>query len=395
MSKEEKLLILQMVAEGKITPEQGVELLKAVSSTTVHKEPVAGSTQEFSASFGETFGKSVEERVKKTVEEGVKKAENVAKRAVEHAQCLSESVEKRLEDLGEKTGESIGQSAENLVTLVTRLFSGGFSSGPQFELREELRGEFTEEGEIDVSLHTANGRITVETWDNPGYLLEVVKKVRATDEDQAKKLLKDVFEFEQDGLCLKAKSKDVSAKTLGGRNVSVGFNLKIPVSRKASLNLGSSNGRISIENVAGTKCIVNTANGRIEARRCNFEEVSLDTANGRIEYKGKASNLRANTANGRIEARLSGVGTWNFSTANGRIEIEIEKEENAGYEVDVSTVMGKLDVSGMDDAIILVDETKRKIGSKRYKACTKGYQDSALKASLKASSAMGRVTVSF
>ena len=36
MSKEEKMLVLQMVADGQITPEQGVELLNALEPGKAH-----------------------------------------------------------------------------------------------------------------------------------------------------------------------------------------------------------------------------------------------------------------------------------------------------------------------------------------------------------------------
>ncbi|QUL97963.1 MAG: DUF4097 family beta strand repeat protein [Candidatus Fermentithermobacillus carboniphilus] len=371
MSKEEKLLILQMVADGKITPEQGVELLKVVGGPGTREVPA-------------------EPTVKPP-------APYAPKGAIppKQAESYADSMSKHFEDLGQRVGETVSESAEGLRKLISSFFGGGglFAGGPEFELHDEIKGEIPAEGDLDISLRTINGRITVETWDQPGFLLDVKKKISARNEDEAKELLKDVYEFSQDGVSLRARAKESSGNFMG-RNASVSFTLTIPRARQASLNLDSANGRITVEGVSGKRCVADTANGRIEVTGCHFGDAILDTANGRIEFDGSASNLKADTANGRIEACLRGAGTWKLGTANGRIEVEIEREEGTGYEIDISSVMGRLEVTGMDDAEVLIDETRQKFGSRRYKARTKGFEESPVKASLKASSSMGRVTVS-
>jgi len=77
------------------------------------------------------------------------------------------------------------------------MFAGGFSGGSRFEFKEEIKGEFPEDGELEVSLRTSNGRIMVESWDEPGYLLTVTKQVRAQDEDEAKQALENCYDFRQ------------------------------------------------------------------------------------------------------------------------------------------------------------------------------------------------------
>jgi len=390
MSKEEKMMILEMVAQGKITPEQGVELLKAVSSGG-QDAPGAGPK---APGLTQSIRETVDQHVREAIDESIGKAREAASKAAERAQEISDSLARKVEETAQKTGTVVGGTG-NLAKMIFRVFSGGFpGQGPQYEFHEEVRGELPSDGEIDVSLRTTNGRITVEAWDEPGYLLDVTKKVNATDEEEARKLLENVFDFSQEGLILRATSREGRQDTWG-RNLSVGFNLKLPKGRSASLNLDSANGRITVDGISGARCVADTANGRIEVSRAEFKSAKLDTANGRIEFEGSASDLKMDTANGRIEAKLKGAGTWKCDTANGKIDVEIAREEGVGYEVDISSSMGRLDVSGMGDVEVLVDETKQRIGSKRYKARTKDFENATRKASLKASSAMGRVTVSF
>lgn len=421
MSKEEKMLILQMVAEGKITPEQGAELLRAVvegkpeaSAPKPVLVPATPATPAAPAAplaprspgqeIRESIRKSIDSNVRSSIEENIQRAtrqaEIAAERAASQAEAWADKVAKHAEEFagrasreGENLGKVLGESGENLGKVIARLFSGGFGvGGPQFEFHEEVRGELPVDGEIQVALTTSNGRITVDTWDDKGFRLDIRKTAHAATEAEAKELVKDGFEFSQDGLNLTARSKEIGSLLSSG--YSVGFTLTLPRDRKASLRLSSSNGRLTAERVTGTRLRASTANGRIVAEGCAFAETEMDTANGRIELTGKPGNLRATTANGRIEGQIEGAGTWKMESANGRIEVNVKKEPGVAYEVDASTVAGRIEVTGLEDSEVLIDETRQKFGSRHYKARSKGFSDAAAKASLVASTTSGRVTVS-
>lgn len=389
MSKDEKLMILQMVSDGKITPEEGAELLRALGGATQTKaEPVVRKPD----------GVVVRTTVEQSVERAIRAAEKAAREATKHVEGLTEGLTEGLAETvakeaareGARIGQVTGEAAGNLGRLISRMFAGGYSGAPRFELKEEVKGEFTGEGEVQVSLSTGNGHIAVDTWDETGYRLVVVKKVNAPNEGEAREISKDVYDFFQEGLVLKATARD-GQRWL--RQLSVHFQLTLPRDRKAALLVDTSNGRVNVSGVSGSRMRADSANGRIEVERGDFDSADLDTANGRIEYRGRASDLRADTANGRIEVDLEGAGTWNLDTANGRIEAKIRREPGVAYSVDLSTVMGKMDVSGMEDAKVLVDDSKQKF-AKRYKAETRDFAEAPAKGLLKASTAMGRVTVS-
>ncbi|MGE5579894.1 MAG: SHOCT-like domain-containing protein [Bacillota bacterium] len=424
MSKEEKMMILQMVSDGKITPEQGAELLRAIGESKPEAPPApkaapgpvpapAPSSPKLTVTSkeGPKTAEEISQSIQKTVEAATRRAEEFAQKAASsaeewaskfsrHAEEIAQRASSEGENIGKVLGESganlgkvLGESGENIGKMIARIFSGGFSGGPEHEFHEEVRGELPPEGEIQVNLSTTNGRITVDTWDEKGFRLDVRKRVNAASEEEAKEATKDGFEFTADGLSLTGRTKETGMNLL--RNYSIGFTLTLPRDRKATLNLASSNGRITVGGVSGTRLHASTSNGRVEAEGCNFESTELGSANGRIEFEGHPGNLVAGTANGRITARISGLGDWKLNSANGRIEVEVKKEPGAAYAVEASTVMGKIDVSGWENAEVLVDETRQKMGARRYHAQTIGFGDAARKASLRASTTMGRVTVTF
>jgi DUF4097 and DUF4098 domain-containing protein YvlB/vacuolar-type H+-ATPase subunit H len=408
VSKEEKMMILQMVAEGKVTPEQGAELLRAVGEGkpgTPAVPPVPPvplrPPSELKESIRKSIDSSIHGNMQRTIERAARQAEGAAERAASHAEEWADRIAKRAEEFaeqaskeGENLGKILGEGGENIGKIIAKLFTGGsFPGGPQFEFHEEVKGEIPAEGEVQVSLSTSNGRVTVDTWDEKGFRLDVRKTANAPTEEEAKEIVKDGFEFGQDGLNISARSKE--SPNIMRNGYSIGFTLTLPRDRKASLRLSSSNGRITVGGVSGTKLHATTANGRVEAEDCEFQDSQIESANGRIGFRGHPGDLKASTANGRIGARLRGTGSWKLDSANGRIDVEVQKEPGAAYEVDLSTVMGRLDVSEFEDAEVLINDTRHKFGARRYKARTRGFSDAASKASISASTTVGRVTVTF
>ena len=351
MSKEEKMLILQMVADGQITPEQGVELLQAL-------EP--GKARGPSGQFD---GVDIGGVVRRRVEEAAVRGEDVA--------------------------ESV---ASNIGRMISQIFAGGYMGGSEFKFTEEIRGMFPEEGELQVHLSTSNGRIAVETWDEPGYLLTITKGIRGRDEDEARQALENCYEFRQEGLTLEASTSDRAGR--GMRGLSVAFALKVPASRKTSVNLSSANGRITKDGVTANTCTLSTANCRKVVTRCEFDKARLSTANGRVEYDGRAGDLDASTANGAINAEMKGAGDWQFSSGNGRIEINVSKDANAAYEVDLCARSSGITVEGMDDAEV-VEDVVRGRRRRRYRARSRGFESAGVKGRIRATTGNGKLRVWF
>lgn len=389
MSREEKAMILQMVADGKITPEQGAELLRAVSGVPEAPKNVRVEPSRAAREFAES--------IRSGLQDTLESARVAAQGAAANADDIADSVAKKMEGVGEaaqlegeRIGRVLGESGANIGKLIAGMFAGSSYGGHQQELHEILKGELPADGVLDISLSTTNGHIIVQSADQPNFSLDVRKRANASTEEDAKAMFHGKYEFTHDGNVLRATSRDLGN---GYRSLSIGFTLTIPKGRKAIVRVNSANGRLTLEDLTGPELVASTSNGRVVADGCDFERTDLTTANGRIEFEGKSEELKASTSNGRIQARLYGDGNWSLDTANGRIEAEIDRVSGAGYEVDASTTMGRVEVRGFDRQEILVDESRQRHGS-RFVGRTKGFDEAHAKASLKATSARGRVVVS-
>ncbi len=358
MSKEEKMLILQMVSEGKITPEQGNDLLRAVS-------PVPGTSAQPSTG---------------------QKAADIWPES-QSGELIAKAPGKGYPTQDQVTPDYVSGLGNMLAKVLGGAFGAGGSAGRV--IRKEYKGEFPQGGALDVTIAASNGAVKVQTWDQPGFCLEAVAKLRIGAEIDADEYLKDSFSFVHDGCVISAKTE--TSSDFGYRSSSLGFTLTIPKDREVTLRLSSSNGRIVVENAHGNGLRAQTANGRICASGCEFQTSELDTANGRIEYDGEAQKLKATTSNGRIEVNLQGVGEWLLKSANGRIEANIKRAKDAGYEVDASSLVGAMDITGFDQ--VLIDESNRRSGLKRYKARTAGSGENAGTGVLNISNVAGRISV--
>lgn len=382
MSREEKLLILQMVAEGKITPEQGVELLKAIGSGADSPKAPALPVP--------------------PIEVKIPRAEKVVKIRSGDAEIPSESdietyVEGRVKSAVERAEQAAGSAdrlastVENIVEgIVKRMFGGG--DGYSFE--EERVGDLPDNEEIKVRISTSNGRIVLGTWSGQGYRLVAKKTVRASNEEEARELARNSFDLKLAGNVLEVTAKE-KAVPLGLTRLTVSFELYLPESRKYDLQLDSANGRVVVNGIKGSSLSAHTANGRIEANGAEFGKAVLRSANGRIGLEGSFGELDAETANGRIEAALDGVGNWRFTSTNGRIEVKVSRLSDSGYDVDLSAANGRIEVSGITDVDVLLDETRKSYGTRRYKCRTKGFESMGKQSYLKASSSNGKIAVFF
>lgn len=390
VSKEEKMFIVEMVRDGKITSEQAVQLLNALERSPEQLEIPSDEVR---------------------LEEDL--------------------VEEKVEQKVQKMGETIEAIAEDLATKTENVFFRGLRRRPKFIYADEFCGQFPEHGEIEVTLYSMDGAIEVKTWEKDHYRLEVIKKVNTVSEEEAQKILEGCVEFKQEGLSLAATAK--SRGTLRSRNITVDFILTLPTSRKARLDLRSGDGSVAIHGVSGSLCKAATGDGSLGVGNSDFGILEIGTGDGSIVLQGiSADECRARTGDGSIKVfeskvkmldantgdgsivieRLSGdvtaktmdgsinadfigTGNWLLKTKDGSIAVRIHGLKTDLYEVDLSTRDGRIDVEGMEDADIILDQRGAAHVVRRYKAVSRGFAQADSRGSLKAGTGSGSVAVRF
>ena len=125
--------------------------------------------------------------------------------------------------------------------------------------------------------------------------------------------------------------------------------IKIPKNIVLDIDLRTSNGYISLDNLDFNKTNIKTSNGKIILRDITFNNTILKTSNGEINLNniiGKEINLA--TSNGRINLNYVDVIRINANTSNGKIAIDKLKSDDIKLSTSNGSVSGSIIGDEMD-----------------------------------------------
>ncbi|MFS8581988.1 MAG: DUF4097 family beta strand repeat-containing protein [Limnochordales bacterium] len=350
--KEERMMILQMLQEGKITAEEAHDLLEALAlSQEAEKE---GAAERLADEVSGRIERAVDvveeqlEKVRENVEDRLKEVkvriEAARDRAEEDAAYPVES----LEDVLVTVERGFSQFAKEFPEAIGRLFHFDFGPFTGYTVERTYEGTFGEdvaEGRAEASafVSTRNGSVTWETWDGPGYKVTVTSKVRAEDEDAAEERAAEatVWETTETGFRLAAADR---------RGVSSSVHVLVPRNIRLRIETETRNGSVRGKDLTLTAGQFNTANGSIRLEDIDATELQAGAANGSIRIVGAVEILRGTTAQGSIDARLTDSpvngeavqrADWKLRTSNGSIRVHLPEGDDIGYEVDLKTGNGR------------------------------------------------------
>jgi hypothetical protein len=197
------------------------------------------------------------------------------------------------------------------------------------ELTETVDRTFDVRAGANVVLSNVNGRITINSWDQPRVRV-IAKKEVDGDRDELKKALADLrveMKPQNGGLTVvthypKERGANSLLGWIFGDHIDAEVTYDVTVPRSMNVDVTNTNGGIYLSDVSGT--------------------LEVDTTNGRIEVKRCAGSLDASTTNGSIEAELTKITgePLRFETTNGRIEVAVPA--NARADIDASTTNGSI-----------------------------------------------------
>lgn len=302
-SQEERMMILQMVAEHKITAAEAAELLKALDQkdegTILDDDPGPSRSNQQSSNLGAGLGSL-------------------------------------LEDVVERVSSAVNSVVGNRHQF-TRSFTGTFAPG-----------------EVPLEITLGNGRVEVEAWDEPDYRADVVVRVRAADEEEAKARAAKVYTVTADehGFTLEGSRS-------GLWDEAVNVSLKVPRDRSYAAKVRTGNGDVLVKDLAITHGKMKTSNGRMVCRGIQADELTAKSGNGSVEIEGETGELDLETGNGSVFLRPTGerVQVLRVTTGNGSIKLFTSRlTPQTGIHLDASTGLGSMSIS-LPDLIFERNET--------------------------------------
>ncbi|MCW4049937.1 MAG: DUF4097 domain-containing protein [Candidatus Bathyarchaeota archaeon] len=273
------------------------------------------------------------------------------------------------------------------------LFTDEFTDITDSQYRAEEIQTLTGDVDLDnlyLEVDNKNGAINVDTWDNSGYSIELTIKARGTTDAQAEKNLEDIEVVFSDTAMAGTQRLVLGFEVPGNEwtNYLVIIDVKIPDDLILDINLDTSNGAITLTDINVRNIEVDTSNGRITLDNIISETIVADTSNGLITGRLEGTDVNLETSNGAIEITIIGSqsGEYTLDTTNGAVTVDTPSSTEIGYDIDLKTTVGSVDVN-LPNLSYSTDDVRRKI------AKTSDYSMKDIQIRITAETSIGNVDV--
>lgn len=340
--KEERLLILSMLKEGKINVEEATELLEALESNKTD------STNTKDKDFKDDKHKRLSHMT--------------------------------FEEIGSDIGNAISNMFDGLKDI-TGSFGFNFNSETiTFDLEEDLSSI---ENPI-LDLKSINGSINLNKWQKDNISIKVTCEYKNGLLDNNVDFYK--FYLEGDKLVF---------TPIFNKDISIKLDVFLPNKEYKEITLNTTNGRIQLQDINIDKLNAITTNGSININRVKGDEIYLSTKNGRIEALDiSAEVIDLSTSNGRIicnHADINKATNVRLSTSNGSITSNLNGLVKGAY-FDLDTFMGSVNLELPD--MISINREQGFSGNKRIIAHNPNYDENGDNLQYNVSTSNGSIRIS-
>lgn len=342
MSQDERLMILQMVADKKITASEGAELLRALDAQEEAEAPcAAGATPEPKSSPRVTVS---------------------------------------------GLGSGLSALFDEVIERVTGVL--GDINGPRYSFPTEINGVFTADV-VPLRIFSGSGQVEVKSWDEPGYRAQILVKARAINETEARRRAEEAYLVTATESAFQLETN----RRFDWSDVTVHVTLFLPKDRSYRLETRTGNGDIRLEGLTFTEAVANSGNGRITVRGITADRLYLKSGNGPVEVDGDIMDLEATTGNGALKIIPLGRRSerLQLKTGNGSASIDTGRlSRDVGLYLDAHTGMGNVSVARND---LVYERDDRNIGNKHVIAHSQGYDGAETKVEVRVRTGLGSISI--
>lgn len=336
---EEKLLILKMLEEKKISSEEAAKLLAALDE----QKPEQENAYNFNNKKNQRANGFAEEAAK------VRDRVNEWKKGFKtnYNQADFDNMIDDFANKAEKIGKNVANTTFGIVDKVID-YVGSFVDTNAFNVFGNLQTvqrnyEIVPEEEATLEIASVNGAVTIKKHLDPKVL--VISRIKSSSPNGD-----GIVSFSND-------PKNISIKVISpALNVSVSHEIFVPDSKFKAIKIENSNGKIYIEDTLSEEITAVTKNAHIELMGVNSDKISVNTRNGRVQLNyiigGK---IDINTSNAVIDIKHIKAQDISAVTMNGRITIENAQNISDGEELNMylKTSNGgiKVNMNDMDSRV--------------------------------------------
>jgi DUF4097 and DUF4098 domain-containing protein YvlB len=366
---EEKMLILQMLQEGKITAEDAVKLLEALDKGGANTAPSGSKINDFKDELAAKLNDmKIDEKLNKFGEKASKIAETLGEKAGKLAGQLGDNMSpdkignntekfteefaKRMETLGQDIAESASKFADTFASQLDGLFEGNYekyryNSSYTYPMAETSRLYLkTSNFSIKVSPSDSND-MKVDIFANSNVPQLIIDEYFKAITETGYYKLSSEFPGRTRGRIEIQLPKGMSLLEISTDNAKCEVNDM----DMEQLNCSTSNGRVTLTNCSANDIELLTDNEKVILNAVTARVANIRTSNSKITIEGShLDNVDAKTSNASITANTSRKGdslssNYIFNTSNGKIDVGLLASEGFEHMVDAHTTMGSIDVN--------------------------------------------------
>lgn len=328
---EEKLLILKMLEDKKISSEEAAKLLAALDETPKQENTENNRRNQKSNGFADEAAK-----VRDRVNDWKKEFKN------NYNQADFDNMIDDFANKAEKIGKNVATTTFGIVDKVID-YVGSFVDTNSFNIFGNLQTvqknfEVLPAEGATLEIYGVNGTVTIKKHLDPKVM--IISRIKSSAPDG-----EGIVSFIDDPSAISIKANSAAI------NVSVSHEVFIPESKFKSIKIENSNGKIYIEDSLSEEITATTKNAHIELMGVNSDKISVNTKNGRVQMNYIIGNkVEINTSNAVIDVKHIKTQDVSAVTINGRITVENAQniDENTDLNMYLKTSNGGIKVNMND-----------------------------------------------
>jgi DUF4097 and DUF4098 domain-containing protein YvlB len=383
----EKLTILKMLEEGKITAEEASRLLEASASPagSVRPSKLSGDAPRANVSPGNNQGgyyayssdtsraggpryHNSQGNNGASARSSSTNLENIAQDIGRKFEAFARDVEPRLQNLSERIVEGTANFADRISRGLETSGVTGASSGPQPRTSSASRTSpsysTTSSGDIvrayemqvaggynELTLRAHNGAVLIHGYNGDKISATVTyKPVHANPHIELTRLGNRYFldyspeDFRSVGIDAYIPENMFNLMTLETTNGS----MDISTITADTINIANSNGPIRLKAITAKSLGVDNTNGGVTLDYIRSDNARIDNCNGSIvTLDADCANLYVSDVNGAITINVSQFTAhkdylWDVETSNSKITLNLPTNPGIGYHAKARTSLGSV-----------------------------------------------------
>lgn len=329
---EERKIILNLLAEGRITADEAEQLLEALDESDLYDPGDLGPAdlidQDNQGALGEPGGPG-----------------DVRERPGARADVIADDLSDRLSKAVSEMAEAGQELPDKLARMLGSMFGSlGWSFGPVgVQAEQTLESEMPADCVISgIDFTTSNGSVKLAGWDRRGYKVVARATVRGVENKaEAERRLAAGLRLSMEGGVMRLECPDEAIRN------SLSVEAYLPRANTYDVKVSSHNGSATLESLTAGLIDVHSANGRVALSDVAAASTTASARNGSLTASGDLGDASLETANGSVSVTLSyrSAGRLRVNTGNGSVRLGVPRDTGVTYEIKAHTVNGSVRAS--------------------------------------------------